>query len=180
MAEKVSNPDPVLSAGAVIVRRVGEQCVFLLLRVYRYWDFPKGEVEKGEDPFETALREVREETGLETLDFPWGKVYTETEPYGSARRRKVARYYLATTEDQHVALPVNPELERPEHDEYRWVTYQEATQLLGDRVRAVLDWAARRAGCLFGGATREGLKNSDLPPAQGCAGKIDRCKRLIL
>jgi len=29
-------------------------------------------------------------------------------------------------------------------------------------------------------AYREGLKNSDLPPAQGCAGKINRCKRLIL
>ncbi len=27
---------------------------------------------------------------------------------------------------------------------------------------------------------KEGLKNSDLPPAQGCAGKIDRAKRLIL
>ncbi len=28
--------------------------------------------------------------------------------------------------------------------------------------------------------TKESLKNSDFPPAQGWAGKIDRAKRLIL
>ena len=148
MADADSSRGVVLSAGAVIVRREGARCLFLLLRVYRYWDFPKGEVEAGEDPFEAAVREVREETGLEGLDFPWGKIYVETEPYGSARRRKVARYYLAATEARQVTLPVSPELGHPEHDEYRWVTYEEAAQLLGDRVRKVLDWAARQAGCL--------------------------------
>ncbi len=147
MVEKRSRHDPVLSAGAVIVRREGDRCLFLLLRVYRYWDFPKGEVEEGEAPFVAALREVREETGLEALAFPWGEIYTETEPYGSARRRKVARYYLAVTDEAQVTLPVNPALGRPEHDEYRWVTYEEAARLLGDRVRRVLDWAARQAGC---------------------------------
>ena len=137
----------VLSAGVVIIRREGETCLFLLLRVYNYWDFPKGEVEPGEDPLQAACREVAEETGIDDLEFPWGKAYIETEPYGSGRRRKVARYYLATTRSLEVELPVNPELGKPEHDEYRWVSYEEARSLVGERVGRVLEWAAEKSGC---------------------------------
>ena len=137
----------ILSAGAVIVRRHSGQCRFLLLRVFDYWDFPKGEVEPGEAPREAARREVAEETGLHRIHFPWGDLYYETPPYGSSRRRKVARYYLATTDETRVELPVNPELGKPEHDEYRWVTLEEGLRLLGDRVRPVLQWAAEQTGC---------------------------------
>ncbi len=137
----------VLSAGAVLIRREGKRCRFLLLRVFNYWDFPKGEVEPGEDPLAAAKREVEEETGITELRFPWGEIFIETEPYGSNRRRKVARYYLAETASQRVELPVNPELGKPEHDEYRWVSYEEAKALLGERVGRVLQWAAARSGC---------------------------------
>ena len=67
---------------------------FLLLRAYRYWDFPKGAVEQQETPLAAAIREVCEETGLTGLEFAWGEDYLETEPYN---RGKVARYYLART-----------------------------------------------------------------------------------
>ncbi len=137
----------VLSAGVVLIRREGESCYFLLLRVFNYWDFPKGEVEPGEDFLVAARRELREETGIAELDFPWGEIFMETAPYDSGRRRKVARYYLAETGVREVQLPVNPELGRPEHDEYRWVTYEEGTKLLGERLRKVLRWAAQRSGC---------------------------------
>lgn len=112
--------------------------LFLLLRAYAYWDFPKGRVEAGEEPFAAALREVREETSLEDLSFPWGRIYCETPVYG---RAKVARYYIATTATKKITLPVNPELGRPEHVEYRWLTYEQAKALLGPRVRRILDWA---------------------------------------
>ena len=141
-------PEVVLSAGVVILRREAGRCLFLLLRVYRYWDFPKGEVEPGEDPLDTAVREVAEEAGITELEFPWGDIFMETEPYGSGRRRKIARYYLAVTSQTRVVLGVNPELGRPEHDEYRWVGYGEARDLLGERVARVLEWAARKGGCL--------------------------------
>lgn len=53
-----------LSAGAVIVK----DGKYLLLH-YRagHWDFAKGHVEKGETPKEAALREIKEETGLDAV-----------------------------------------------------------------------------------------------------------------
>jgi bis(5'-nucleosidyl)-tetraphosphatase len=137
-------PAGVLSSGVVVVRRDRDGCRFLLLRAYRYWDFPKGEVEPGEDPLGAARREVREETGLAQLRFTWGEVYRETAPYG---RGKVARYYLAETAEERVVLGVNPALGHPEHHEYRWLSLGQARSLLVPRVAQVLDWAARVAGC---------------------------------
>jgi bis(5'-nucleosidyl)-tetraphosphatase len=133
-----------LSAGVVVVRRSGQGCRYLLLRAYNYWDFPKGLVESGEDPLTAARREVREETGLKRLVLRWGEGYLETEPYG---RGKVARYYVAETDEERVVLLFGPELGRPEHHEYRWLSAEEAWSLLVPRVRAVLGWAARVTGC---------------------------------
>jgi 8-oxo-dGTP pyrophosphatase MutT (NUDIX family) len=129
-----------LSAGVVVVRREGEGWRYLLLRAFGYWDFPKGIVEPGESPVEAAKRETEEETCITTLDFRWGYEFRETVPYN---RGKVARYYLAETSESAVSLPVNPEIGRPEHDEYRWVSYEGAMALVAPRVRPVLDWAER-------------------------------------
>lgn len=127
-----------LSAGVVVVRFMDHTPHYLLLRAFRSWDFPKGLVEPGEMPFQAAIREVREETGLVDLAFRWGEVCCETPPYGQG---KVARYYLAESPRGEVHLPISPELGRPEHHEFRWLPYAEARVLLAPRLRAVLDWA---------------------------------------
>ena len=128
----------IVSAGVVVVRQLEAGWRVLLLRAYNYWDCPKGVVEPGEDPLDTARREVREETGLEDLDFRWGERFVETPPYS---RNKVARYYLAATSSAAVVLPVNPEIGKPEHHEFRWLTFAEAQQRVVPRNAAVLDWA---------------------------------------
>ncbi|MES2741183.1 MAG: NUDIX domain-containing protein [Pseudomonadota bacterium] len=114
-----------------------DAALYLLLRSYRYWDFPKGMVEPGEEPFQAACREVEEETTLTDLSFPWGQTYRETAPYGAG---KVARYYLAVSGSDQVRLPVNPALGFAEHQEFRWASYQAARALLGPRLQSVLDW----------------------------------------
>ena len=58
------------SAGAVVVRRASSGWRYLLLRVYRTWDFPKGGLEPGETPLQGAMREVEEETGR---PFAWNR-----------------------------------------------------------------------------------------------------------
>ena len=133
-----------LSAGMVVTYQLNHECRYLLVRAYNYWDFPKGIVEPTEDPFEAARREVEEETSLRNLDFPWGQVFRETEPYGAG---KVARYYLAATQEVAVTLAISMELGRPEHDEYRWLHYREARALLSARLIAILDWAREVSGC---------------------------------
>jgi 8-oxo-dGTP pyrophosphatase MutT (NUDIX family) len=126
------------SAGAVIVRSNPQGWRYLLLRVYRSWDFPKGRVEDGETPLQAARREVEEETTLTQLEFRWGEAYCDTEPYSGG---KIARYYLAECAHQPVSLPISQELGRPEHHEFRWVTHEEAKRLLPPRLQPVLEWA---------------------------------------
>jgi bis(5'-nucleosidyl)-tetraphosphatase len=126
-----------LAAGAVIARHAGGEWLLLVLRAYRNWDFPKGVVEAGEEPFAAARREVAEETGLTGLEFPDGEAHCDTLPYGDG---KVARYYLAETSEENVRLPISEELGRPEHHEWRWVSFEEAEELLPPRLAIVLDW----------------------------------------
>jgi 8-oxo-dGTP pyrophosphatase MutT (NUDIX family) len=128
------------AAGAVVFRRSERGIRLLLLRAYKNWDFPKGLVEPGEGELEAAKREVREETGLRELDYPFGEEFKETLPYAG---NKVARYYLAETDAEKIGLPVSPELGRPEHHEYRWVSFDEAEDLLPPRLAIVLEWARK-------------------------------------
>ena len=134
---------PRLSAGVVVVRPGPTGWLFLLLRAYRNWDFPKGVVEPGEDPLAAARREVREETLIADLRFTWGEEYRETAPYSN---NKVARYYLAETGTESITLPVSPELGRPEHNEARWVDLAVALSLSSPRVAPILRWAAEKLG----------------------------------
>lgn len=127
------------------MRRHESGWLFLILRAYRNWDFPKGMVEPGEDPLAAARREVREETLLEDLEFNWGEVYRETEPYGN---RKIARYYLAATRTEKISLPVNQELGRPEHNEWRWVDLDAALSLVSPRTQRIVRWAAEIMGVI--------------------------------
>jgi 8-oxo-dGTP pyrophosphatase MutT (NUDIX family) len=128
------------AAGAVVFRRSEHGIRILVLRAYKNWDFPKGLVEPGEDELAAARREVREETGLAGLAYPFGDEFKETVPYAG---RKVARYYLAETDAIELELPVSPELGRPEHHEYRWVSFDEAEELLPPRLAVVLEWAKK-------------------------------------
>lgn len=128
-----------LSCGVVVVRKEPDGWRYLLLRAFQHWDFPKGLQESGEDPFDTAIREVQEETTISDLQFRWGVSFMDTEPYN--RGKKIARYYLAETQTSNVRLLANPVLGYPEHNEFRWMTFDEAMERLTPRVKCILHWA---------------------------------------
>ena len=128
----------VRSAGAVVFRRTERGVRLLVLRAYNNWDFPKGLVESAEDQQTAATREVKEETGISEVEFPFGDEHKETLPYAN---NKVARYYLAETTEHEIELPISTALGRPEHHEYRWVSFDEAEDLLPPRLAPILDWA---------------------------------------
>lgn len=95
------------------------------------WSFPKGGVERGESLLETAVREIREETGLHDLSYVGnlgsytrysiGKDgTTERKDLGERRRT----FFLFTTTQQDLS-PQDHEV-----TEARFVTLEEALALL--------------------------------------------------
>ncbi len=132
-----------LSCGIVLARAAENGYETLMLRAYHHWDFPKGLLEVGEEPMQTAKRELCEETSIDTTEWPWGERFLETGPYS---RGKTARYYLASTEQKDVVMGPSPETGEPEHHEYRWVNFDEAYDLSSPRVREVVVWARQIIG----------------------------------
>ena len=131
------------SCGVVVARSTDQGWMTLLLRAYHHWDFPKGVREEGEEPLQAALREVQEETGVDDLKFDWGDRFFETGPYS---RGKVARYYIASTEQAEITMGISPDTGAPEHHEWRWVTFDEAYDLGSPRVRQIVQWARQIIG----------------------------------
>ena len=58
------------SSGAVLFNETNSGKIFLLLNYPSgHWDFVKGNIEKGETLQQTAIREIREETGITDVEF---------------------------------------------------------------------------------------------------------------
>jgi 8-oxo-dGTP pyrophosphatase MutT (NUDIX family) len=91
------------SAGGVVFRAPqGEEPLFLLIRdSYRNWGFPKGHLESSEMPDAAALREVKEETGLEGLEL-CGEIETIDWFFRFRGKliHKVCHFYLMKTDSE--------------------------------------------------------------------------------
>jgi bis(5'-nucleosidyl)-tetraphosphatase len=130
-----------ISSGIVPVKIIDGEYKFLLLRSGKYWDFPKGRIEKNESALEAAIRETEEETTIskKDLDFKWGLSSTKSDLY--KKGTKYAIYFIAESKKEDISLPISKELGKPEHDEYRWVSYKSASGLVVKRIKKILDWA---------------------------------------
>jgi 8-oxo-dGTP diphosphatase len=119
-----------VSAGGVAFRRSPAGIELALVRVGKKqrWQLPKGHVDEGESPEEAALRETREEAGIETeLIAP-----LETIEYwffggttaGRMRYHKFVHFYLLEYRFGDVQDHDH------EVDEARWVPVDEAVEML--------------------------------------------------
>ena len=117
-----------VSAGGVVYRSVGEKIrVVLCGRIEpRRWSLPKGTPDRGETLEQTALREVREETGLEVaIEAPIGTInYWFVTPDDRVHCNKTVHFYLMNctggATSQH----------DPEFDEVQWFSSEDAVKTL--------------------------------------------------
>lgn len=123
------------SAGIVLYLEKPEGNLFLLLNYPTgHWDFVKGKIEQGEDEYQTAIRETKEETGIADIEFIDG--FKENINYnfqfeGELIYKEVV-FFLAKTKTEKVKVS-------HEHLDYIWldfknsmekITYQNAKNIL--------------------------------------------------
>lgn len=113
------------SCGALVYRLLDDNRTQLLLLKHRYgghWSFPKGHVERGENEVQTALREIKEETGL-SVDLQNG--FRECVSYSPKPNvKKQVVYFLGYARDDRV------QKQEEEVSEIRWVDIEEAPALV--------------------------------------------------
>ena len=134
------------SSGGVVARRLNGTVHFLLIRdPYDKWGLPKGHVENGESSLDAALREVREETGLTSLD-PGPSLGT-IDWYFRLKGdlvHKFCDYFLMVSPDGDTVPEVSEGI-----TECRWVPVEEAIETVAyDNAREVV---LRAAGVLNSG-----------------------------
>ena len=110
------------SAGVVLFRNVSHEKSFLLLNYPQgHWDFIKGKMEQNETPHETALREIKEETGISDIEFIDG--FEENIEYNFKFKHedvhKKVIFFLAKTDEKNIRLS-------HEHNDYIWLKYNDA------------------------------------------------------
>jgi 8-oxo-dGTP diphosphatase len=129
----------VLAAGAVVVRAKGAEVLLVHRPKYDDWSFPKGKLDAGEHVAAAAVREVREESGV---DIRLG-VPLPIQRYGLGNeRQKVVHYWIGHPVAGHdVEFVPNSEV-----DQICWVGWAEAEQLLSYRRDRAILAAARELG----------------------------------
>jgi len=126
------------SCGALIYRKQGGRLQLLILRhrMGGHWSFPKGHVEQGETEIETALREVKEETGLTIELFNGFREQVTYSPRPGIKKDVV--YFLGFARDSRTTR------QEEEISEIRWINLDQTYNYLTyDNDRRLIQSAKR-------------------------------------
>jgi 8-oxo-dGTP pyrophosphatase MutT (NUDIX family) len=128
-------PDALTHAGGIVHRQQDGDVVVLLVRASREphdWVLPKGHIEAGETPAQTAQREVREEAGVDARPTEYLGALAFERPGGE--RVHVGLFLMRFVGN----VPAQ------EDREIRWCSFREAAKLVVfDSTREMLDAAER-------------------------------------
>ena len=127
------------SSAGVVVYRIGDDGMrtYLLLQYPRGpWDFPKGKLKEGETWKQGALREAKEETGIDPElhpHFEHAYSYSFNDFKGNRIEKTVVFFLGQADKDAYVTLS-------QEHVDYLWLPYHQARmQLPIENVKYLLD-----------------------------------------
>ncbi|GAB1607652.1 hypothetical protein Ahia01_001049100 [Argonauta hians] len=130
-----------VAAGLIVYRRLHSQIEFLLLQhCYgdKHWTPPKGHVDPGESEFQTALRETREEAGLDKSQMTIDETFREEIFYPVKSVPKRVVYWLSQVADPNVKITLSSE-----HIDFKWCTLKESLELTGfQNTRQVMERAS--------------------------------------
>lgn len=118
---------PVVAAGAILWRKEKDELKVLLIHRSRYddWSWPKGKLDKGESICETAVREIKEETGLKVS---LGPRLFDCHYELDNGVKKVVYYWSAKVTDKILSSQkFKPD---EEVSSFKWVTVDAARKLL--------------------------------------------------
>lgn len=107
------------SCGCIII---DEQKVLLVQQCSGNWGFPKGHVEENETEYETAIREVKEETNLD-VQIIKDKRYQINYDLDNGKNKEVV-FFVAKLEGGKIK-PQNKELIKA-----KWMGFQEALETI--------------------------------------------------
>jgi 8-oxo-dGTP pyrophosphatase MutT (NUDIX family) len=130
-----------VSAGGIVVNERGE--ILLVGEKGGFWTFPKGHLRPDEEPYEAAVREIQEETGLSTLKFSKALGSYERSrllPVGSVDLPEVKTIHMFLFHSTNDVIAVQSD----ENPVVAWFTFESALEKLShqeDR-RQLANWAA--------------------------------------
>lgn len=112
------------ACGMILVSKTKPRKFLLLHQVTGNWSFPKGHVEGDENERETALRELKEETGIIEVNFlPLSPIIEEYDfPKDGETWHKINTLFFAETDEVPIVM------QEKEISEYKWATFEESLQ----------------------------------------------------
>jgi ADP-ribose pyrophosphatase YjhB (NUDIX family) len=144
--------------------------IFFIKDSYGRWSFPKGHQELGETLAETAVREIREETGLDGLQYiaPLGKTSFRFRREGTVIAKSVHYFLFQAASDAKERFATRSEVGEGHEliQEGRWVPMRQAFSTSSYKNS---DHLLANAFRLIGGAPRERAATPQAPAPQNPA-----------